>query len=318
VSETLVTDFLAGGEPVEAEFIRRVPATGYGRAAFGTTIVVPPGEVAILIHDGRATDVLAEGQHRLTQHGTPRLAEAVGLRDLEAGESFLVALLVVSRQRADRCWGTRNPLLLRNGGDTAYRLRSHGSYAFRVADPVRFAAAVHDEQGIESAERLDHLLREIIVAEIQTTLDDQGLTIPKLPGAATQMVEVVRERLHADLARSGIELIELRVESIVVPDVAREALRGGDPGGSDSEMPDPSALPLVELASEIGVGTLLSRMHVQTVRDDGDEPGASQAGADDAQPPDQLCCGCDRSVPAEARFCPWCGHSFDGDDGEQS
>jgi membrane protease subunit (stomatin/prohibitin family) len=147
--------------------------------------------------------------------------------------------------------------------------------------------------------------------------------VSALSASTVELVRRARQQLMNDFDRYGLELIDVKLHALILPDRAhavwqRHTGTPDEPAGQGVEDTGERgpALTRVELASSAGVARLLPKMHIQTLpSDDGASAATSAENADVAgdEPTSGHCSGCEREAPAEAKFCPWCGQSLGGE-----
>ncbi|MGD8394021.1 MAG: SPFH domain-containing protein [Candidatus Eiseniibacteriota bacterium] len=208
-----------------ADVLRRIPEQGLLGVAPGTPITVPPGQIVLVLHEGAVVAELGSGRHLLTSALVPGLDDGAdaddGLAldgDGEHRDPLCIALLVLNTRTLVKRWGTRNPMSVHDPAGRTLDLRAHGAYALRVTSPAILGTVCLGQQSIRHNRRLEHVLRDLIVGRLAAELERFADHPDTMQAELGQVTQRARRRLETDFARCGLELGDLSLHGIVLPD----------------------------------------------------------------------------------------------------
>jgi membrane protease subunit (stomatin/prohibitin family) len=163
-----------------------------------------------------------------------------------------------------------------------------------------------------TTEQIEEYLRRVIVSRLNDLLGQHLETLFDLPGKFDELSEQLKERLVKDFSRFGLALDELYITSITPPEEVQSAI---DDRGRLSVIKDMDkfvrmkAGMAMEKAAQSGgeAGTGLGLGLGMMI------PGLFSAQSNSGQTSAKdsatiRCPDCENMIPADARFCPLCGH----------
>jgi len=120
----------------------------------------------------------------------------------------------------------------------AIRLRAYGTYAVRVRDAESFVRELVGANSSYTIGQISDQIRDMVVARFAELLGEKPIPVLQLAANYRELGDLAAEKLAAELARFGVELTQLVVESIALPDEVaatldqktRLGLLGGDLG----------------------------------------------------------------------------------------
>jgi len=284
-----------------------------GELKLGAQLIVSPSQWAIFFRDGRPLDVFETGRHMLTTANLPLLTRLLALpfggKSPFRAEVYFVARKVFPGLK----WGTKDPVVFRDAELAMVRLRAHGVFAARVADPALFVNGLVGSQGRYTAEEIEGYLRELIVARLNDLLGERLKTLFDLPKLYDELAEGLKERVAGDFARHGLALTDFFVNAITPPEDVQKVVdertamaAAGDPeaylrfkaakamGDAASSGAGGAAAAGLGLGAGVGLGAMLPGMLQGAAKP---SPAAGTA----------FCTACGNALAAGARFCGGCG-----------
>jgi membrane protease subunit (stomatin/prohibitin family) len=210
--------------------VARVPQEGTGEFVTGSQLIVQDGQVAVFFRDGRPTDGFKAGRYTLETKNLP----AYGGRSPFRAYVYFVQLKTFTNLG----WGTPQPILYRDKKFEAIHLRAFGAFSIRVGNPSTLLKTLVGSQGIETTYAIEEWLRKFIAARFATLLPSVLDTILDLAEKYGEIAAALKQTVHDELAQYGIELVDLLVESISVPDEVQKMINraAGTRAFADSEV----------------------------------------------------------------------------------
>ncbi|HEX6600093.1 MAG TPA: SPFH domain-containing protein [Gemmatimonadaceae bacterium] len=204
----------------------------------GAKLIVRPGQLALFVEQGTVADVFQPGSHELVTKNLPLLSKLRGWRYGFESPFKAEIVFVSTRQFASLKWGTKTPVMTRDPELGAIRLRAYGTYAVRVRDAESFVRELVGANSSYTIGEISDQIRDMVVARFAELLGEKPIPVLQLAANYRELGDLATEKVAAELARFGVELTQLVVESIALPDEVaatldqktRLGLLGGDLG----------------------------------------------------------------------------------------
>lgn len=191
---------------------------------YGGSLTVRDSQMAIFVNEGRIADVFGPGMYTLTTRTLPVLT-ALQHWDKGFESPFKSDVIFFStRLQLGRRWGTAQPVTLRDSEFGMVRVRAHGVYSYKVADPALFYREVAGTRAEYTVEDLEAQLRNLVVATMADALGNGGVPFIDLAANQAAMSSKMQERLAPVFQRYGVALENFAVESVSLPEELQQAL----------------------------------------------------------------------------------------------
>jgi membrane protease subunit (stomatin/prohibitin family) len=279
----------------------------------GGKLTVRESQLAAFVNEGRIADVFRPGLYTLNTHNLPILTDLMNWDKAFESPFKSDVYFFSTRLQIDQRWGTATPITIRDKEYGAVRLRGYGIYAYRVADPRAFFTAVSGTRDIYRVADLEGQLRETIVARMTDIFANSQ--VPFLDMAANQaaLAQKISEQVSPAFKALGLELNQLIVENLSLPDELQKLLNQrigmgmvGDLGRY-AQFEAAQAIPIAAAneggAAGVGVGLGAGLSMAQTMMNAMKPPAPSGAASADTK----FCVECGHAIPKSAKFCPDCG-----------
>jgi len=298
------------------DIVYRIPQKASGEIKFGAQLTVRENQAAVMFYQGHAGDAFGAGRHTLKTANIPILTKILSIPWAMTSPLRAEVYFVNMKVFTDLKWGTRDPVAFKDSELGLVRLRAFGVFNIQVAQPVLFINSLVGTMGKYKTDEIEDYLKSVIVSRFNDHLGENLDSILNLPGRYNELSEGLKERLHEDFSRFGLDLQNLYITSITPPIEVQEAI---DDQSRLSVIQDldrlvkMKAAMAMERAAEsggtagsgmgMGMGLMMPAMFSNVFRpQSGRDAGVGPA-------PQQIeCPDCHNLIPLESRFCPLCGH----------
>ncbi len=197
----------------------------YGNAIkYGAKLTVRESQVAVFIHEGQLADVFTPGLYELETNNLPILTT---LQHWSHGfnSPFKAEIYFVNTRRFTNLkWGTKNPVMLRDPEFGPTRLRAFGSYAVRVTDAARFMSEIVGTDGHFTQDEIALQIRNIVVQKFSRAVAASGIPVLDMAANTRDLSQIIGEAIAPTLKEYGLEMPELYIENISLPEAVEKAL----------------------------------------------------------------------------------------------
>lgn len=191
---------------------------------YGAKLVVREGQMAVFINEGQLADVFKPGTHTLTTQNMPILATLRGWKYGFNSPFKAEVYFVSTRKFTDLKWGTPGPAMMRDKDFGMIRATAFGLYTIRVKEPGIFIKDLVGTDGRFTTDEIQANLRGKIGLRIKEVMPELGIPVIELEAKVTEMGSRLRERLSPDFEGMGLELVEVQVQDIGLPEEVEKAI----------------------------------------------------------------------------------------------
>ena len=191
---------------------------------YGAKLTVREGQMAVFINEGQLADVYKPGMYTLTTQNMPILATLKGWKYGFESPFKAEVYFVSTRKFTDMKWGTPGPATMRDKEFGIVRATAFGIYTIRIKDPGIFIKDISGTEGRFTTDAIQENLRGKIGLRIKEVMPELGLSIIDLEAKVTQMGSMLRERIGPDFEAMGLELCEVQVQDIGLPEEVEKAI----------------------------------------------------------------------------------------------
>ena len=215
---------------------------------YGAKLVVREGQMAAFINEGKLADVYKPGTYELTTQNMPILATLRGWKYGFNSPFKAEAYFISTRKFTDLKWGTPGPAMMRDKDFGMVRVTAFGIYTVRAKDA---GIIIRDLVGTDARFTTDDIqanLRGKIGLRIKELMPELGIPAIEMEAKVFEMGAKLRDRLAPDFEALGLELCEVQVQDIGLPEELEKAI---DKRGAIAAVGNLQAYTQYETASSI-------------------------------------------------------------------
>ncbi len=128
------------------------------------------------------------------------------------------------RRFTDLKWGTKNPVMLRDKEFGPVRLRAYGTYGVRIKEPEVFSKEIVGTNGHFRTGEISDQLRNLITARFSSIIGEANIPVLDLAGNYDELSQFVSERISPEFLAYGLDVDNLLVENISLPEEVELAM----------------------------------------------------------------------------------------------
>ncbi len=181
-------------------------------------LTVRASQMAVFVMEGQIADVFAPGRYKLEDiKNVPILTKLMSWKYAwetpYTGEIYFVN----TKQFVSQKWGTTNPVMMRDADFGMIRIRSYGTYAFRVVDPSKFLKELFGTSSIYTTQYITDQLKRIIISKLSDSIAESKIPALDLAANYTELSEITQRFVSPDFDQFGMEISSLYIENISLP-----------------------------------------------------------------------------------------------------
>jgi membrane protease subunit (stomatin/prohibitin family) len=287
----------------------------------GSKLTVRESQVAIFMVKGKIADVFQPGIYTLMVNNLPILSALLawprGFKSAFTADVFFIN----TKQFTDEKWGTTNPIVMRDKDFGSIRVKSYGTFAFRVKEPKTFLQELFGTSSSFTTESIVNYLKSILVSGISDTIAESKIGALDLACNLLEFNKMAKGQIEEQFSSLGLDLANLVIENISFPDQVEKAIDTQTSMGvmknsmdtyikykSAEAIGDAAKNPgMAGLGSQLGAGMAIGEM----VRDNIKSSTKKEKDDDDSTDiKAKYCPNCGAKNSPKARFCAECGHKL--------
>jgi len=191
----------------------------------GAQLIVRESQAAQFVYLGQYGDCFGPGKHSLVTDNIPVLNKLKGWKYGFQSPFKADVYFVTTRLFTGNKWGTANPIMMRDKDFGVVRLRSFGSFDFKIVDAPVFLKEV---AGTDQHFRLDEFadtMRSRIVSVFSDALASCGVPALDVASRYSELGDALLPLINpAVTSKYGIEITSFIVENVSVPPEVEAAI----------------------------------------------------------------------------------------------
>jgi membrane protease subunit (stomatin/prohibitin family) len=257
----------------------------------GSKVIVREGQCAVFLKGGQLADILSPGTHTLTTDNLPILSTLKAFPYLFTSPVIADLFFVSTRQFVDNKWGTKNPIMKRDGEFNMVRLRAFGKYAFRITDVKTFMREVFGSKGIVMTFDIVEYLSSLVTEAFAVAVGESQMAVLDLVAEYRNLSTAIQEKLNAQVAAIGVQFSDIVIENIALPEEVEKLI--DEQSGIGMASRDMSAFMQYQTAramrdaakqkgglAGLGAGMALGNTMAQNIQDTANAPKEEKSKAD--------------------------------------
>jgi len=195
----------------------------------GAKLTVREGQLAVMVNEGQlgkdqVADVFKPGMYELNTHNLPILSTIKGWKYGFDSPFRAEIYFFNTRKFTDLKWGTAGPAIMRDAEFGAVRVTAFGIYSIRVTDAKTFLVDLVGTEEDFTTEDIEANLRGKVGIRVKEVMPEIGVPIIDLSGKVVVVGDKIRERIAPDFEKLGLELCEVQVQNIGLPEEVEHAI----------------------------------------------------------------------------------------------
>lgn len=191
---------------------------------YGAKLTVREGQVAVFVNEGQIADVFTPGMYTLTTQNLPILSTLKGWKYGFDSPFKAEVYFCSTRKFTDLKWGTPGPAMMRDADFGVVRATAFGLYVIRVKDAGTFVRDLVGTDGRFTTGEIQENLRGKIGLRIKEVMPELGMPVIDLEAKVTELGNRLRDRLAPEFASLGLELVEVQVQDVGLPEEVEKAI----------------------------------------------------------------------------------------------
>jgi excisionase family DNA binding protein len=190
----------------------------------GAQLIVRESQAVQFVYLGEFGDTFGPGKHTLTTDNIPILTRLKSWRFGLESPFKADVYYVLTRLFTGNKWGTSNPIMMRDDDLGIVRLRSFGTYDFKIVDPKLFLREVAGSDHNFRLEEFAETMRSRLISVFSDALATSSIPALDVATRYTELGEALLPLINPVVtAKYGIEITSFIVENVSVPPEVEEA-----------------------------------------------------------------------------------------------
>jgi membrane protease subunit (stomatin/prohibitin family) len=190
----------------------------------GAQLTVRDSQMAVFVNEGNIADVFSPGRYTLNTKTLPILTTLLNWDKAFKSPFKSDVFFMSTREQIDQRWGTQQPISIRDKEFGVIRLRTHGTFSYRIEDPTTFFQKVCGTRDFYTVSELDGQLRSMIITNIATKLGKSDTAFLDMAANQKEFSDQLKSELDMPFFDYGLKLASFYVQSITLPEELQKYL----------------------------------------------------------------------------------------------
>lgn len=234
--------------------------TPTGVISNGSTIIVAPGQCAIIYDNGRIVDATAEdGIFTFDSSSTPSLfAGQFGGMFKEMWQRFTyngasakeqAVFFFNLKEITDNKFGTDSPIMYKDWGHPilnartkkeigmSVRVRCHGTYSFKICDPFLFMQEIAGTAEVYKKDQIENQMHAEIISSLANVMNGLGsdqyrIEVLELQNKTDEIKKIMEENVYDEAIRNrGLQLVSFAFAPVSLDEESQAKIDNYEIGG---------------------------------------------------------------------------------------
>lgn len=195
----------------------------------GAKLTVREGQVAIMVNEGQMgkdqlADVFMPGMYELSTENMPLLSTLKGWK-YGFNSPFKAEVYFFKTTRFTNLkWGTAGPATMRDPEFGVVRVTAFGIYGIRITNAKATLTELVGTTADFTTADIEENLRGKIGLRIKEVMPELGVPVIDLSSKVSVLGDKIQEKIAADFEKYGLELCEVQVQNIGLPEEVERAI----------------------------------------------------------------------------------------------
>ena len=203
--------------------VYRIPQSGSASIKIGSQLIVHQGQEAIFVRDGKPLDAFGPGRFTLTTQNVPLITDLLTIpweKNPFQAQVYFIGKQLFTEQK----WGTRQPILVKDPDFGMVQIRSYGSFSFRIKDSALVLTHLVGTQGMYAASDAQGYIKDRLLSSMKDLIATTKVPMLELASKQDEIAAGTKAKVAEDLARVGLEIVDLFIESFSLPPKVQEKI----------------------------------------------------------------------------------------------
>lgn len=184
----------------------------------GAKVIVRPSQAAVFYKGGQFADIFTEGTYKLSTNNLPILSTLMALPYLFNSPIKADLYFINLKQFVNNKWYTKNPLIIRDKEFKVVRIKSFGTFAFKIDDVEKFVREVLGTQKRFSQDDINDYLSSFLVESFSVILGEINVPIIDLAMQYSKLANLIQLKANIKAKEIGIKFSNVNIENISLPE----------------------------------------------------------------------------------------------------